>query len=451
MKTLTAFVLICFIFFFSQLQLLETNINSVVFNTNTPRSVHIGKSDEFTTFIWATASFVDFCTVNLGIEEYKIKKYFKYNYNFYFYKAVVPNFIAEKVESYSISCTQNNQEKIKHFPANLKESKHKILLFGDFSTSKIGDPTNHQHTQIYKPDILKYLQNDYNQVDSLWHLGDFAYDLFSNKGTRGLEFLSDIESVASHLPYIAVSGNHEIRKNFHDFKSFFSSDLFFSKTVGPCKVFAISSEFDFFYMKPALFPYKHGFLTYLKQKQLWWLKKELKRIDREETPFVVIVAHKPLYCSKNSLSSMIMAVCGLQASVMRKTFEKIFVNHGVDLGIFAHIHLYERTLPVKYGELIGEHKQQEYFVNPKAPIYVINGVAGNLESENIVFSVTKTPDPWTVTMKENLGYGILTAHNKTHLQYEQYGFGESQWDDPFQNSYSTKRVDDSFWIIKRKN
>jgi len=448
MKIFVTLGFACIFYLLNQILIVRNDTSASVFSTVSPRTIHIGKSDESTTFIWSTASLVDNCTVNLGSDDYIVETYFKYAYDFYFYKLIVPNSISEKLDSYSIECTSNNQKIKKHFSVDLKESKNKLLLFGDFSTSKIGDSSNNQHTLKYKPNILKILEKDYKLVDSIWHLGDFAYDLFSNRGTRGLEFLSDIESVASHLPYIPVAGNHELRNNFHDFQAFFSSPLFFIRTIGPCKIFAINSEFDFFYMKPWMFPYKHAFLTYLKQKQLKWLKKELKSIDRETYPFVVVVAHKPLYCSKNQLSSMIMAVCELQASVMRETFEKILVNKKVDLGIFAHIHLYERTLPVKYQETIGEYKQKEFFVNPPAPIYVINGVAGNLESENIIFSVTDTPDPWTVTIKENLGYGVLTVHNKTHIQYEQFGFGESQWDDAFADNYHTKHLDDSFWIVK---
>jgi hypothetical protein len=136
---------------------------------------------------------------------------------------------------------------------------------------------------------------------------------------------------------------------------------------------------------------------------------------------------------------------------MRSTFEPIFVKYKVDLGIFAHIHLYERTLPVKYSILDQKDSSStSLFINPSSPIYVITGVAGNLESENIIFSITPTPDPWSATIKESLGYGLLTVHNSSHLQFEQFGFGETQWDDPFKDFYNSKRVDDSFWIIKQK-
>ena len=97
---------------------------------------------------------------------------------------------------------------------------------------------------------------------------------------------------------------------------------------------------------------------------------------------------------------------------------------------------------------MGKYQNISEFVNPKAPIYVVNGVAGNLESDDIVFDVTDTPDPWIVVIKENLEYGILDVVNRTHLKYGQIGFGESQWDSAFKDFYDTKRVDDYFWIVK---
>ena len=416
-----------------------------------PRMVHISKSDTQTSISWSILSFADFCTLTVLGTNYTMNRYSQYIYKNYFYHLTISNLVADQASFYSITCRNQHESQSRTFRINSKEALNKVLMFGDFSTSRLGDKSNSQHASVFKGNILKYLENDIEHVDSIWHLGDFAYDLFSNSGARGLEFMSDIENVASYKPYISVSGNHEIKKNFHVFKSFFTDKLFFTRTIGPCKIIAISSEFDFFYMKPAMFPIKHSFLIYLKQKQLSWLKKELKGIDRKKFPFVVVVGHKPLYCAKNYDSSMIMAVCTLQAEVMRSTFESIFVKYKVDLGIFAHIHLYERTYPVKFSQSDPPPANPSIYLNPSSPIYVISGVAGNLESENIIFTVTSTPDPWTYTIKESLGYSLLTVHNSSHLLFQHIAFGESQWDNAFADQYHTKRQEDYFWIIKTLN
>ncbi|OMJ74897.1 hypothetical protein SteCoe_26068 [Stentor coeruleus] len=414
-----------------------------------PYNVHMTNSDRETTFLWSIGIYPDYCTFSISSSNYTLTKYNQKLYFYYIYKVKIPNNIVHFSSSYSISChlSQELSSRIFSLHHNIK-NKNKILFLGDFSTSRIGDASNYQHTQTYKPNILTILENDYDQVSEIWHLGDIAYDLFSLKGLRGEEFLMDLEPFASKIPYIAVVGNHEIKSLFRDYQSLFADGLYFSRTIGQSKIIAISSEFDFYFMKPFAFPYKHGYFQYLKQKQVAWLKKTLEEVDRKVTPWVIVVAHKPLYCSQNEESSMIMQVCTIQARVMRDAYEDIFLKYEVDLGIFAHIHLYERTLPVKHHEIIGDYEDTKVFYNPKAPIYVINGVAGNLEGESIVFSITETPDPWTVLITENLGYGILTVHNFTHLEYRQYGFGYSQWDNAFIDLYPTKHLIDTFLIVK---
>lgn len=48
--------------------------------------------------------------------------------------------------------------------------------------------------------------------------------------------------------------------------------------------------------------------------------------------------------------------------------------------LYAHIHLYERTFPVKSNTPVGKYKKTtRHFLNPPAPIHIINGVAGSLE------------------------------------------------------------------------
>lgn len=415
-----------------------------------PIGVHTTIIQNTIEFTWLTSTLPDSCTLTTVFSSSTITKYSSFLYFHYIYKFTLPHALYKTLEKYEISCTRGEFFASREFPISISPSlPYKILFLADFSTSKIGDLANYQHTQVYKPNILSILKKDLENIESIWHLGDFAYDLFSNQGQRGLEFLLDIEPIASKIPYIAVVGNHEIQNNYKSFMRFFGNGLYFVRTIGNAKIIAISSEFDFYLMKPNLFPYKHSFWQYLKQKQEKWLIEILNGIDREEFPWVVVVAHKPLYCSINKASSMIMQACVLHARVMRDGFEDIFLQYQVDLGIFGHIHLYERTRPVAYLEVVGDAiMDSNYIVNPRAPIYIVNGVAGNLESADILFDITDEPAEWSCVIKESLGYGILTFFNYTHLKYEQFSFGKTQWDNAFEDLYTTKRIDDFFWIIK---
>lgn len=45
--------------------------------------------------------------------------------------------------------------------------------------------------------------------DVVLHVGDMAYDLPDDSGRTGDEFLSDLEPIASYIPYMTCPGNHE--------------------------------------------------------------------------------------------------------------------------------------------------------------------------------------------------------------------------------------------------
>ena len=46
------------------------------------------------------------------------------------------------------------------------------------------------------------------QYTAALHVGDFAYDLFSDGGENGDEFMRRIVPIASTLPYMTCPGNH---------------------------------------------------------------------------------------------------------------------------------------------------------------------------------------------------------------------------------------------------
>ncbi|KAJ4171279.1 hypothetical protein NW754_015042 [Fusarium falciforme] len=72
-------------------------------------------------------------------------------------------------------------------------------------------------------------------------------------------------------------------------------------------------------------------------EQYQWLKKDLARVDRCKTPWVIIMGHRPMYSSK----------CGDYHQHLREAFEKLFLKHKVDLYIAGHVHWYERLNPIR--------------------------------------------------------------------------------------------------------
>lgn len=77
--------------------------------------------------------------------------------------------------------------------------------------------------------------------------------------------------------------------------------------------------------------------------QWHWLSEELKRVDREKTPWLIVLMHVPIY---NSNEAHFM-----EGESMRAVFEEWFVEHKVDVIFAGHVHAYERSVLAYYQKL----------------------------------------------------------------------------------------------------
>ncbi|TFB00806.1 Acid phosphatase [Trichoderma ghanense] len=144
--------------------------------------------------------------------------------------------------------------------------------------------------------------------------------------------------------------------------------------------------------------------------QYKWLKKDLESVDRCKTPWVIAMSHRPFYSSQ---------VSSYQKSI-RAAFEDLMLHNGVDLYLSAHIHWYERLLPLGSNGTIDEASvinNNTYWTNPGVSMaHIINGAAGNIESHSTLGS-SPLLDFTTYLDQQNFGFGGLTVHNATALTW----------------------------------
>jgi acid phosphatase type 7 len=138
--------------------------------------------------------------------------------------------------------------------------------------------------------------------------------------------------------------------------------------------------------------------------QLAWLKRDLERVDRKKTPWVIAAGHRPWY-----VSSSPCVEC-------QAAFEPLLVEYGVDLVLSGHKHLYERQAAVgKNASVI-----QEIGNDPTVPWYIVNGAAGHYDGLD-------EPDLPLVSTSRKMaieyGWSLFTVHNRTHLTTQFYASG----------------------------
>jgi hypothetical protein len=172
----------------------------------------------------------------------------------------------------------------------------------------------------------------------------------------------------------------------------------------------------------------------LRQQQLAWLQADLAAVDRAATPWVWVTAHMPIFCSsitydgefvqeahryRAALGESPAAIAasapysgctgtGVQETeATRKDMEPLFLQYGVDLFSCGHEHNYESLWPTKGGVPTATN-----FINPAAPVYVVEGAGGAP-----TLDLFGGAGPFTRRQDSSWGWGRVTVHNASHLTY----------------------------------
>uniref|UniRef100_A0A453PW50 Purple acid phosphatase n=3 Tax=Triticinae TaxID=1648030 RepID=A0A453PW50_AEGTS len=162
--------------------------------------------------------------------------------------------------------------------------------------------------------------------------------------------------------------------------------------------------------------------------QYKWLEAELKRVNRSETPWLILASHSPWYNSYNFHY--------MEGEPMRVQFEQWAVDARVDLVFAGHVHAYERSHRVsniKYNITDGRCKPVR---DRRAPVYMTIGDGGNIEG--LADSMTEPQPSYSAFREASFGHAVLDIKNRTHAYYAWY-----------RNADGAKVPADTVWFTNR--
>ena len=341
-------------------------------------------------------------------------------------KALMTNLIPGGFYAYRVGSTSYGWSQQFNFQAKRNFTENptaRFLVYGDLSAGP----------QIIET-VLRLMEEVHtHQYDAIIHNGDFAYDLDSESGLNGDSFMNSIQPIASRLPYMVTQGNHESGDTLGHYINRFqmpgnSKNMWYSFNAGRAHFIAYNSEPIF------------SNLTEMQIEMTAFIERDLKSFDREQYPWLIVYAHRPLYCSANRTDSIDQppetrhnSNCLQEADSMKFYFEDLWYDHGVDLVIASHVHAYERLGPAYKNQSVPcEQQSQNVCINAKAPVFIVTGVPGNDES---YAPDSPTPLSFSWAQDDHLGFSRLTIFNDTHILWEEV-------------RSLTLIVSDFLWLIK---
>ncbi|OAY80435.1 Purple acid phosphatase 15 [Ananas comosus] len=185
-----------------------------------------------------------------------------------------------------------------------------------------------------------------------------------------------MEPVISRIPMMVIEGNHEIEQQI-DNRTFVSYDARFAFPSRESRSF--SSFYYSFNTGGIHFIMLGAYISYNRSGQQYkWLEKDLAKVDRTVTPWLIAVWHPPWYSTYKAHYR--------EAECMRVEMEDLLYSYGVDVVFNGHVHAYERS-----------NRVYNYKLDPCGPVYITVGDGGNREKMaiNHADDPDNCPDPST--------------------------------------------------------
>ncbi|XP_044484719.1 purple acid phosphatase 15-like [Mangifera indica] len=236
-----------------------------------------------------------------------------------------------------------------------------------------------------------------------------------------------MQPLVSKVPIMVVEGNHEYEEQAEN-KTFVA---YSSRFAFPHNESGSPSTFYYSFNAGGIhFIMVGAYISYNKSgEQYKWLKRDLAKVNREVTPWLVATWHPPWYSTYTAHYR--------EAECMRVAMEELLYKYGVDIVFNGHVHAYERS-----------NRVYNYTLDPCGPVYITVGDGGNREKMAIThadedgncpppsstvdkilggfcaFNFTSGPaagkfcwdrqPDYSAYRESSFGHGVLEVKNETH-------------------------------------
>ncbi|CAH9101126.1 unnamed protein product [Cuscuta europaea] len=293
-----------------------------------------------------------------------------------------------------------------------QNSVQRVIIFGDMGKEEADGSSEYNNYQPGSLNTTKQLIDDLKNYDIVFHIGDICYA--NGYISQWDQFTSQVEPIASSVPYMIASGNHE--RDWPGSGSFYGN----MDSGGECGVpaqtmFYVPAEnrekfwysTDYGMFRFCIADTEHDWREGTEQHN--FIEQCLASVDRHKQPWLIFLAHRVLgYSSGESY-----AIEGSFGEPMgRESLQKLWQKYKVDIAMYGHVHNYERTCPI-YQNICTSKKQHFYRGSLNGTIHVVagGGGAGLAGFANISTS-------WSLSKDQDYGFVKLTAFDHSNLLFE---------------------------------
>ncbi|XP_050375043.1 probable inactive purple acid phosphatase 1 isoform X2 [Argentina anserina] len=293
-----------------------------------------------------------------------------------------------------------------------QNSPQSVVIFGDMGKDEEDGSNEYNNFQKGSLNTTKQLIQDLKNIDIVFHIGDLCYA--NGYLSQWDQFTAQVEPIASSVPYMVASGNHE--RDWPNSGSFYGT----TDSGGECGVLAQTMFYvpaenrekfwystDYGMFRFCIADTEHDWREGTEQYK--FIENCFATVDRQKQPWLIFLAHRVLGYSS---ASFYVAEGSFEEPMGRESLQKLWQKYKVDIAVYGHVHNYERTCPI-YENICTSKEKQNYAGNLNGTIHVVAGSGG---ASLATFAPINTT--WSIFKDHDYGFVKMTAFDHSNLLFE---------------------------------